>query len=191
MRYFIILLILFLPAVAFGQPTITNYSSPINATTIQQAIQLVLDFVVTISIPLATLAIMVAGFLYVTSGGSEDRAKQANQAITYSVIGLLVALSAQFLRDVVIGIAGGAAAADSFAKFITNIVRAGGQVLVGLSVLAVLYSAFLFVTGGEDQAKIQTAKRVLTYAIIGLFIATLSFFIPNLIETAVKGIVPR
>ena len=95
-------------------------------------------------------------------------------------------LSAQFLKDVVIGIAGGATRAENLARFLENVVRAFGAILMGISVLAVFYSAFLFLTGGGSQEKVETARRVLTYAIVGVAVALLAFAIPALVKLIIS-----
>ncbi len=41
---------------------------------------------------LAVIAFVIAGIIYLTSAGDEDRAQQAKRAMTYSIIGVIVAL---------------------------------------------------------------------------------------------------
>jgi len=40
---------------------------------------------------IAFIAILVAGILYMTAGGNEDQTKKAKKAITFAIIGLVVA----------------------------------------------------------------------------------------------------
>ncbi len=178
----IVIAVFVLPLLAFGQG---GYDSPIQAKTIDQILDVIIKFAVGIITPLSALAVMIAAFLYITAGGSEERVKQGHKALTYGVIGIAIVLSAQFLKDVVIGIAGGATRAENLARFLENVVRAFGAILMGVSVLAVFYSAFLFLTGGGSEEKVETAKRTLTYAIVGVAVALLAFAIPKLVANII------
>lgn len=163
-----------------------QYTNPISAATVLDLIGEVLKLVQVIAVPLAAIGILIASFFYITSMGDPSRLGQARSAILYSVIGLAIALSAQFLVDVVIAIAQGASAAKSFAAFIDNLAGAFGNILFGLSVLAMLYAAFLFLIGGGDEKKRTEAKQVITYAVLGLIIALLAFAIPELVKIIVN-----
>ncbi len=46
---------------------------------------------------LSVLAFVIAGFLYVISAGSPDKAKRAKNTIIYAVAGLIVAFTAQII----------------------------------------------------------------------------------------------
>lgn len=73
---------------------------------------------------------------------------------------------------------------------ITNIINAA-LAFAGLAALIlIIYAAFQYTTSKGDQAKIDSAKKTLTYAIMGLVVIFLSFFIVTLISqiTGVKQI---
>lgn len=163
-----------------------QYTNPISAATVLDLIGSVLKLVQVIAVPLAAIGILIASFFYITSMGDPGRLGQAKSAILYSIIGLAIALSSQFLVDVVIAVAQGASTAKSFVGFINNLANAFGQILFGLSALAMLYAAFLFLTGGGDEKKRTEAKQVITYAVLGLVVALLAFAIPQFIEIIVN-----
>lgn len=173
--------LLVLPALVFAQ-----YTSPISAKSVLDLIEILLKFVQVIAVPLAAIGILIASFFYITSMGDPGRLGQAKSAILYSVIGLVIALSAQFLVDVVIAIAQGASTAKSFVGFINNLANAFGQILFGLAVLAMLYAAFLFLTGGSDEKQRIQAKQVITFAVVGLIVALLAFAIPEFVKIIVN-----
>ena len=56
-----------------------------------------------------------------------------------------------------------------------------GGIILGLSVLMILYSAFLFTTNGGDSDRLTAARRALLFALVGVGIALLAFVIPNLV----------
>ena len=44
-----------------------------------------------------------------------------------------------------------------------------------LGVIVFIYAGFLYMTAGGDQSKIEKAKSVMTYAIVGLVVAILGY----------------
>jgi len=61
-------------------------------------------------------------------------------------------------------------------------VVSGFLVFAGIvAVIIVIISGYKFITSRGDQKKVQGAKTSLTYAILGLIVIILSFFIINII----------
>lgn len=52
---------------------------------------------------IAVIVIVIAGFRYITSAGSPDKAKQARNTIVYTVIGLLIILFSFAIVNIVSG----------------------------------------------------------------------------------------
>ncbi len=57
-------------------------------------IRKVIDFLILISVPLASLSFAWAGFLLVSSGGSEDKKNKAKEIFSKTAIGFMIVLSA-------------------------------------------------------------------------------------------------
>jgi len=55
-----------------------------------QLIENILDFMLIIAIPLAVVVIIYGGFLFMTSGGSEQRIAKGKQAMLAAIIGLAI-----------------------------------------------------------------------------------------------------
>jgi hypothetical protein len=165
-------LALTLPVIAFAQssgcpPPGGGYFNPINACTISQAIDTVLNLAISLVIPLSALAIMIGAFFYLSAGGSPDKIKRANHTILYGIIGIVIVLSAKTIKIVVIDVASGASAASSFADFVTRVVTAFGTV---------------FITSHGSEEKISTARRSLLWAIVGTAVALIAFGVGPLIK---------
>jgi len=60
-------------------------------------------------------------------------------------------------------------------------------ILGALAVVAIVYSGIMYITAGSDQAKSESAKKNLVWAIIGVIIIAVSFFIVELIAKVVSG----
>ncbi|MDO8269964.1 MAG: hypothetical protein Q7T54_04830 [Candidatus Levybacteria bacterium] len=70
---------------------------------------------------------------------------------------------------------------------IKNVVNAA-LVFAGIVALfLIIYAGIMYITSKGDQQKIDGAKKTVTYAIIGLIIIFLSFFIVSLIS-ALTGV---
>lgn len=65
-----------------------------DATPISEVAGNILDFLLSVFGILAILALVVAGGMYLLSGGDTERAAQAKRAATYAMIGVAVALGA-------------------------------------------------------------------------------------------------
>lgn len=58
--------------------------------------------------------------------------------------------------------------------------------LAGLVAVAVLiYNAFMYITAGGDEGKIQKSTKGITYAIVGLVIAAIAFVMVNFVIDAI------
>ena len=61
-----------------------------------------------------------------------------------------------------------------------------GSILVAL----IIYSGVLYMTAAGNEKRVETAKTVLTYAIIGIVIVFASYVISQLVISAVTGVAP-
>jgi type IV secretory pathway VirB2 component (pilin) len=169
--------LLWLPFLARAQ---SQYDNPIDAESIDQLVTSLLSVITTLIEPLAVIAIMVAAFLYITAGGVPEKVSRAHKAIIWAVVGIVIVLMSTFLKDVVIGVTG-TTGASTLEDFLYEVADGLGTILMGLSVLFVMYSSFLFMTGGQEPEKITMAKKTLIYALVGVAVALLAFFIPKVI----------
>lgn len=74
--------------------------------TVEGLITIILEMLIIIMTPLAALAIMFAGFTYVTARGEPGKIKQAHTAITMAVIGTILILGAITLSSIIEGTIG-------------------------------------------------------------------------------------
>lgn len=64
-----------------------------------------------------------------------------------------------------------------------NIVHAALIFIGTVVVILIIFAGYKFITSGGDSKQIEGARKAITYAIIGLLVVLLSFFIINLIAT--------
>jgi hypothetical protein len=89
-----------LPMVLVGIILVPFFAS---ADAVTQTISNVTDWIVTISLGLATLMYIVGGFLWMSDAGNAERVKTAKSIIVSTTIGLVVILLAKGMISIVQG----------------------------------------------------------------------------------------
>lgn len=84
-------------------PTGINFSfeNPLGFTSIEGLALAILNIIIVIAVPIIVLAIIYAGFLYVTARGNAEQVKRATQAFTYAVIGGIVIIGAVVIAEII------------------------------------------------------------------------------------------
>ena len=72
----------------------------------------------------------------------------------------------------------------AYAAFLANLIIAA---IVGLGLIMIVIGGYLYMTAGGAADRIQTAKKVIGAALLGIIIALLSFVILNTINSAIIG----
>ncbi|MFQ6049551.1 MAG: pilin [Candidatus Paceibacterales bacterium] len=81
--------------------------NPLTADTFGELVDKLINFIFTIAIVLAPLMIIIAGFLFVTSGGKPEQVAKAKTIITWTIIGFIIILLAKgivALIDQILGV---------------------------------------------------------------------------------------
>ena len=74
-----------------------------------------------------------------------------------------------------------------FVRKIENIGQSLASVIFALSILVLLYSAFLFITTSGNEEGVKNARTWLIYALVGLAVALFAFVLPNIVESVLGG----
>lgn len=75
-----------------------------KCTTIEECINLVIDFLFLIAIIVAPLMILIAGFYFMTAAGNPERVRKAKDIMLYTVIGFVIVLLAKGIVSAIRGI---------------------------------------------------------------------------------------
>jgi cytochrome bd-type quinol oxidase subunit 2 len=94
-----------LPAVVLAQGG--SFNPPIGAQSFAEILVNLVKFLLGLVALVALVGILWGAFLYMTAGGSDDRMRQAKTAITYAVLGLIIAIAALIIVTSVFEALGG------------------------------------------------------------------------------------
>jgi len=74
-----------------------------NITSIPDFIKSILDIAIKVGIPVGTIFIIWAGFLFVTAQGDETKLRKAKSALFWASIGLAVLLGSWLIATAIVG----------------------------------------------------------------------------------------
>lgn len=83
----LILILIMLPLVSLAQ-CIPNPRNPIQFCSFPEVFAAIVRFLKTFGGPVAIIMFLYGGFLYLTSGGSQEKVKMAHRTMTWSAVGL-------------------------------------------------------------------------------------------------------
>ena len=139
--------------------------------------------------------IIYGGYLYIFSAGDTNKTVTGKKAIHQALLGLAIVLSANIiLNGIRIGLVG-----SGFSNCVTNeciepadMVKNALEWVIGISgavsAIFIVYGGTSYTMSRGDANKVQTAKQIITYALIGMIIVTLAelivIFASNIINSA-------
>lgn len=80
--------------------------SPLAFDNFQDFLVAILNIIIIIATPIVVLAIVYAGFLYVTARGNVEQTSQATRALTYAIIGGILIIGALALTQIISNLVG-------------------------------------------------------------------------------------
>lgn len=87
---YVIIIMLIIPQQVQG--TTIELENPIKAQNIPELIKDLTNYILGITSSVMLILMIIAGYRYMTAGGNEERAKNAKNAIKWTIIGLLIIL---------------------------------------------------------------------------------------------------
>ncbi len=99
---FILLLTIFL-TLGLGASAAT-FQNPIGATNFTQFLELIINFLWTMSLVLLPLAIMFSAFYFLTGGGNDKQIATAKNILLYAFVGFVIITGARGLVKLIIDV---------------------------------------------------------------------------------------
>lgn len=168
--------------------------SPNGDTELQKFItQIVANVLSDLFVAIAYIAIgfiIYSGFMYITSDGNPSKAAKAQKSLAGSIIGLIVSVAAaaivRFVMDILVAGAGEMNVGEGIPNVDVNLlVRNGFNTAYGIAALVavgfIVYGGITFTMSKGDATKVNRARNMLLYSIVGLVIVILAFAITTFV----------
>lgn len=170
-----------------GNATLPNF---IGYTSVSALIVAIANFLVTyIFMPFAVLMIIYSGILFVTAGGNEEKIKRAKRNLSWTLLGVVIILSANvlitYIQSLLSGQGGG-----QVQTFLNNLKAPLNQLILTVFALATVYFfwgmvMFMRASGSGDEQGISTGKRHMVWGVIGMAIMGAAAGIVNFIQSII------
>lgn len=133
--------------------------------------------------------------MYMVSGGNIKRTEQAKRAITAAIVGLAIVFAApSFLKTIYVDILGSGLDvpeevenAPSLIQIAMNVLNFLLSIAGTLAVLSIVYGGITYLTAAVDTQRAESAKKIVTYAAIGIIIVLLALTIVKEVATSIAG----
>jgi len=93
MKYIAIPIILLIPLIASAQ--VVRIENPLSVDSIEELIENIVNFLFNISLYIAPIMILYAGFMFITAAGDPAKISTAKKLIFWVLVGLVIIFSAK------------------------------------------------------------------------------------------------
>jgi hypothetical protein len=136
-----------------------------------------------IIVVLALVFIVIGAVLYITSAGNDSRMTLAKGAITAAMIGLAIGIAApSFLKEIasILGwstVDASLTGAQSLSEIALNVLKFLLSIVGVLGIIMLVIGGIMYLTAAGDEDRIDTGKKIVKYAIIGITLALAALII--------------
>ncbi len=134
--------------------------------------------------------VIYGGYLYIFSGGDTAKVATGKKALNQAFIGLAITLSANVIMGAIRAAftKGGTLSPNTDANaLITGTIQWVIAVAGVIAVIFVVGGGIMYITSAGDSAKLQKAKNMILYSLIGLVIVALAQVISSFISSTVRN----
>ncbi len=165
-------------------PLTVKFANPLQVENVDSLLTTILRAIQTIVASLAVLFIVIGAVIYLTSAGNASRLELAKNAIWAAIIGLALALAApSFLAEIYTVLGQGVPTIDgvgpspSLTEIVLNVLRVLLSFVGVLAVIMLVVGGLVYMLSAGDSGRLETGKKIVVYAIIGLIVALVSLVI--------------
>jgi len=144
----------------------------------------------------AIVYFIIAGYRYITAAGNEETIQKAKGQILYAILGMIVALGADLIRQSIQGFLSPVTKTTAQPSFlpivflITPFLAIMRQLVAFISVVLITIGGVQYILAAGDEETVARAKRTVLYSIFGLLVAIAAVFIQQAIGSfAPSGII--
>jgi len=137
---------------------------------------------------IAIFFILYGGFLFIAGGGNAAQVEKARKSIFNAVIGLIIALGSIAITNLIFGLLDGATKTNAYG--VPEIT--GGDLIFGalnltyyiagiVAVIVIIIAGLTYATSIGDASRINRAKNMILYSVIGIVVLMSAFVITNFV----------
>ncbi|MBR2543641.1 hypothetical protein IKF03_03575 [Candidatus Saccharibacteria bacterium] len=172
--------------------------TPSNETELKSGIWMIASNIATdIAIIAAYLVlgyVIYGGYLYIFSAGDPGKAAEGKKTLTQAFIGLAIVMSANLIMGTIRAVLVGGRFKDCTDSncikpndLIENMINWFISMAGIVSVVFLIYGGIQYMTSAGDATKLEKAKKVIMYALIGLAIVALSVAITAFVSSTIRS----
>ncbi len=156
------------------------FTSPLAFTTVEGVLGSILSTLQGIIVLISIVFIVIGAVMYITSAGKDKQIEMAKNAITAAMIGLAIGIAApSFLREIATILGWGddkinnpeVSGALTLAQIATNLLNFLLALVGVLGIIMLVIGGTMYLSSAGDEKKIDTAKSITKWAIIGIAVA--------------------
>jgi len=156
------------------------FTSPLAFTTVEGVLGSILSTLQGIIVLISIVFIVIGAVMYIMSAGNDDMIKKAKSAITAAMIGLAIGIAApSFLREIATILGWGndkinnpeVSGALTLAQIATNLLNFLLALVGVLGIIMMVIGGTMYLSSAGNEKKIDTAKSITKWAIIGIAVA--------------------
>ena len=136
--------------------------------------------------------VIYGGYLYTMAAGDPNKVAAGKKTLTHAFIGLAIVILANVILNTISAALGANFSSNCISSecinpgtMITNAISWAIAVVGFVAVIFVVYGGITYTTSAGDPSKVQKAKQMILYALIGLIIVALA----EIIVAFVSGII--
>jgi archaellum component FlaF (FlaF/FlaG flagellin family) len=185
----ILLLIIFSFSIAHAQNETVEFVNPIAYDTIEGVLGSFLSAMqMTIAI-LCVVFIVIGGIMYMTASGDEKRVEKAKTTMTASIVGFALAVGAPMLLNEIYTIFGRDRSWPSLTlrEVVSAVLNLLLSIIGILAIITLVVGGIMYMTSAGEEDRINKAKSIVTYSIIGIAVALAGLVIVRAVATVITG----
>jgi len=162
---------------ATGTSDPITFSNPLAINSVSDLLASILSKLRGVIVIIAVIFIVIGGIMYMTSAGNEKMVTRAKQTWTGAVVGLAIALAAPAFLNEILDIlkagpdVSGTGSDITIKQIAINVLNFLLSIFGVLAIISLIVGGGMYLTAYGDEKKIDSGKKIITYAIIGIVVA--------------------
>lgn len=155
----------------------SSFSNPLgqNMGTVDQVLTSLQGYLNAVAGTIGVIFILIGAVMYMISAGNKEMAERGKKIVLASIAGVAIVVAApvfwQEIRNIIGGNPSNVAGTSSMARVVMNVLGLLLSIVGSLAIISLLIGGIMWFTAAGDEKRAETAKKVVTYAIVGVVVS--------------------